>query len=436
MIYYGFIIFFTILFKCASLFAAANDLMECSPELICSVSLKYEGPYRFDSRAFCIHSGEEIGQCMTDAFRAGRPYMATLVCGKRFGTDMRGWFDGFAFQKMANTACTFPCNGENPTRADFVRRIMKASDTSDERISHVMVWQRDTELRSIAFRDGVDPEQWQWPDYFYDEERVADVWELTGDLCVEKKQYDHAIDCWERAIESLEKDGKPVHELQLLIANAHERNKNFEAAFNLYNSLRIKFCALKMPIGDLLFNMGLLCERQKKYESAEQYYRESVVELERQRVPCDGVLSRLAHLYASSYRFPDAIACYKRALFQMLPSARKGYINDIGFMYEKMKEYKRAAEHYIEVLKEDNRDAYALMNLLFLSVKEPDAIKSIIDSEMLVTCAQNYINLPEDDQDLFKCRMQYPRRYLRASVKAIAILSPERLLPIVGLCVL
>jgi hypothetical protein len=138
---------------------------------------------------------------------------------------MRGWFDGHAFQQLAADAYKNSFDDQGFVRAEFMGRIMKGPDTSDERISHVMVWKRDKELRSIAFRDSVDPEQWQWPPYFYDKTGAADIWELTGDLCAEKKRHDDALDCWERALRLLAKEQRPCEDLLALIVRARFRKR-------------------------------------------------------------------------------------------------------------------------------------------------------------------------------------------------------------------
>jgi hypothetical protein len=92
-------------------------------------------------------------------------------------------------------------------------------------------------------------------------------------------------------------------------------------------------------------------------------------------------------------------------------------------MHEKMRVYDRAAKQYAEVLEDDGRYVYSLMNIMALSQEQPAIVASIVDLERLKIYAQSYLDLPEDDEALRDCRERHTEREATARKRALEFIQ-------------
>jgi len=205
-------------------------------------------------------------------------------------------------------------------------------------------------------------------------------YQFQVDTWRDAKEFDKAVDVSRKAVEANPKDrdlklmlagemadlGKTDDGLAMakgLLANTAEdrqvwlalgqmyvrthRWKEAEDAFNKADALTVK----KEDHSYLLFLRGELAERQKHYEPAEQFFRQTL-ELEPANVMA---LNYLGYMMADKGKqLPEALKLIRKAV--ELDPMNGAYLDSLGWVYFKMGEYELAEENLRQAVDRDQSD--------------------------------------------------------------------------------
>ena len=199
-----------------------------------------------------------------------------------------------------------------------------------------------------------------------------------GNICYEKKEYQKAIEYYEKALEI-----KPdKHEALNNMGVAYRNMGNHEKAIESYK----KALEIKPDKHEALYNMGNTYDDLGNHEKAIESYKKAL-EIKPDK---DEALNNMGVAYGNMADYKKAIECYEKAL-EIKPDKDEA-LNNMGVAYGNMADYKKAIECYEKALeiKPDKHEALNNMG---------NAYGNLDNHEKAIQCYEKALEIKPDKHE-------------------------------------
>ncbi len=170
-----------------------------------------------------------------------------------------------------------------------------------------------------------------------------------GNALKNKKQFDEAITCYQRALEMNPELVEAYHNLAWVF---QEKNQLDEAITYYQKALN-----LNPTLADAYYNLGTIFQDRKQFDEAINLYQKAL--------QCNPALAdayyNLGTIFQDRKQFDEAIGLYQKAV-QLNPRLESAYFN-LGTLYEDKKQYDEAIAFYQKALQLNPALFYAYNNL-------------------------------------------------------------------------
>ncbi len=174
------------------------------------------------------------------------------------------------------------------------------------------------------------------------EKRTKIYFKDVGIVYANLKEYEKAIEYYQKAIEMDEKWAVPYFNLGIVYKNL----KEYEKAIEYYQKAIEMDEKWAVPYN----NLGIVYKNLKEYEKAIEYYQKAIEMDEKWAYP----YNNLGNVYVDLKEYEKAIEYYQKAI-EMDEKYAVPY-NNLGIVYANLKEYEKAIEYYQKAIEMDDSD--------------------------------------------------------------------------------
>ncbi|ABX41732.1 MBL fold metallo-hydrolase [Lachnoclostridium phytofermentans] len=157
-------------------------------------------------------------------------------------------------------------------------------------------------------------------------------WNRKGNVCNSQKDYDKAIECYNKAIQINENHEYPWNGL----GNVYNSLKDYDKAIECYN----KAIQINENYKNPWNGLGIVYNSLKDYDKAIECYNKAIQINENFINPWNG----LGNIYSSQNDYDKAFECYNKAI--QIDENQENPWNGLGNVYSFQKDYDKAIECY------------------------------------------------------------------------------------------